>query len=93
MNEEKKKRIEQANRDALESLNKNKSARLIQHQSGRITNVNHVVEGNIYASDNKALRSENECLKKALQEKERIISILEEEIELFKSMASPIAKK
>jgi len=64
--------------------NNNKTPRLVESQNGIITN--NFSEGDIYMSDDAALKFENKCLKKSLEEKERIISALKEEIELLKEM-------
>lgn len=80
----KQEEIEKITKDALGKLSNKKTPRIVQPQSGTITN--NFSEGDINISDNTALIAEIKCLKKALQEKERIISVKDEEIELLKGL-------
>lgn len=82
----KKEESERNTREAIEKVQGKKIPRLVQPQSGTITNNTYFSEGDIYTPDNVALRAEIKCLKKSLQEKERIIAVLKEEIELFKKI-------
>lgn len=78
----KQEEIERSTKDVLGKISSSKIPRLVQPQSGTITN--NFSEGDIYISDNTALLSEIKCLKKSLQEKERIIAVKDEEIELLR---------
>lgn len=84
--EKEKREIERNSKEILNKVKEEKVPRLVQPQSGEITNINHSGDGDIYIPDVDGLKAENKCLKKAIQEKERVIAILKEEIELLKGM-------